>query len=49
LKIIVNRDNMFIREATAAYDIATSQFTPPVADALKFALDEVIKSHKGRA
>jgi hypothetical protein len=47
LKIIVNRDNTFIREATAQYDIATSQFTPPVADALKFAIDEVVKSHKG--
>lgn len=46
LKIIVNRDNLTIREATASYDIATSQFTPPVADALRLAIDDVVKQHK---
>lgn len=46
LKIIVNRDNSFVREATAAYDIAVSQFTPAVADALRLAIDEVVKQHK---
>ena len=48
LKIIVNRDGVAIRTETAQYDNATSQFTPPVQDALKFAVDDVIKSHKAR-
>ena len=46
LKIIVNRDNTYVRESVAGYDIATSQFTPAVADALRMAVDEVIKQHK---
>lgn len=48
LKIIVNSDNRQVRTETAQYDIAGSQFLPPVQDALKFALDDVLKSHKVR-
>ena len=48
LKIIVNTNNREIKTAVAQYDIANSQFTPPVADALKFAVEDVIKSRKGR-
>lgn len=46
LKIIVNRDNTYIREAVAPYDISTSQFNPAVTDALRLAIDEIIKQHK---
>lgn len=46
LKIIINQDNRIIRTETAMYDLALSQFTPAMNDALRFAVDDVIKSHK---
>ena len=48
LKLIVNRDGVEVKTAIAQYDIAGSQFTPLIQDALKFAVDDVLKSHKVR-
>jgi hypothetical protein len=46
LKCIVNVNGHTIREESRQYDIALSQFTPLVQDALRIAVDDVIKSHK---
>lgn len=46
LKLIVNSDNREVKTAVSQYDIATSQFTPPVQDALKFAVEAILKQHK---
>lgn len=48
LKLIVNRDGQEVKTTVAPYDIAGSQFVPLVQDALKFAVDDVLKSHKVR-
>ena len=48
LKIVVNSDNREVKTSIAQYDIAGSQFTPLVQDALKFAIDDILKSHKVR-
>lgn len=48
LKLIVNRDGQEVKTSVQPYDIAASQFTPLVQDALKFAVEEVLKSHKVR-
>lgn len=48
LKIIINRDGQAVRTETASYDIAQSQFTPALNDALRLSIDEVLKSHKVR-
>jgi hypothetical protein len=48
LKIIVNSDGRTIRTESAQWDVALSQFTPPVNDALRFAVEEVLKQHKVR-
>jgi hypothetical protein len=46
LKLIVNRNNIAVREMTASYDIALNQFTPAVTDALRLAIEAVVKEHK---
>lgn len=48
LKIIVNRDGIDVKTDVAPYDTAGSQFTPKVQDALRLAVEDVIKSHKVR-
>lgn len=48
IKLIINRDGQSVRTDTQSYDIATSQFTPAVQDALRLSVEDVIKSHKVR-
>jgi len=47
IKLIVNRDGQ-VQTATLMYDNAFVGFEPPVRDALRFAVEALIKSHKGR-
>ena len=47
LKLIVNRGGQ-VQTVSVMYDNAFSQFEVPVKDALRFAVDEVIRQHKGR-
>jgi hypothetical protein len=46
LKIITECQGK-IRESRAAYDIAGTQFEPLVKDALREAVEAVVRSHKG--
>jgi hypothetical protein len=47
LKVIVNRDGQ-VQTVTAMYDGAFIQFETPVKNALQYAVEAAIKSHKGR-
>lgn len=47
LKLIVNRGGR-VQTISCTYDLALSNFEPAVKDALRYAVEEVIKSHKGR-
>lgn len=47
LKLVVNRDGM-AQVVEAMYDGAFLKFETPVKNALQFAVEQAIKSHKGR-
>jgi len=47
VKLLINRGGNVRQEGPFVYDIATSQFTPALNDALRAAVESVINSHKG--
>lgn len=48
LKVLIMRGPNARDEGPFPYDIALSQFTPAVNDALRLAVEEVINKRKGR-